>query len=43
MNADCRPLLAALLKATNDYIAYDQDLARERVKIGRGRATPATA
>ena len=32
MNADCRPLLAALLKATNDYIAYDQDLARERVR-----------
>ena len=32
MNADCRPLLAALLKATSDYIAYDQDLARQRVK-----------
>ena len=31
MNAECRPLLAALLKATNDYIAYDQDLARQRV------------
>ena len=31
MNAECRPLLAALLKATNDYIAYDQELARERV------------
>ncbi len=32
MNAECRPLLAALLKASNDYIAYDQDVARERVK-----------
>jgi methyl-accepting chemotaxis protein-1 (serine sensor receptor) len=32
MNADCRPLLAELLKATNDYIAYDQDLARQRVQ-----------
>jgi methyl-accepting chemotaxis protein-1 (serine sensor receptor) len=29
--ADCRPLLVALLKATTDYIAYDQDLARQRV------------
>ena len=32
MNADCRPLLAALLKATDDYIAYDQELSRQRVK-----------
>jgi methyl-accepting chemotaxis protein len=32
MNTDCRPLLAALLKATNDYIGYDQDLSRQRVK-----------
>ena len=32
MNAECRPLLAALLTATNDYIAYDQELARQRVK-----------
>jgi methyl-accepting chemotaxis protein len=31
MNAECRPLLAALLKATTDYIAYDQDLAAQRV------------
>jgi methyl-accepting chemotaxis protein len=31
MNADCRPLLAALLKATDDYIAYDQELAAGRV------------
>ena len=33
MNANCRPTLAALLKATNDYIAYDQDLSRQRVKL----------
>ncbi len=33
MNADCRPLLAALLKATNDYAAYDQELASQRVKM----------
>ena len=33
MNAECRPLLAALLKATNDYIAYDQEVSRERVKM----------
>ena len=33
MNLDCRPTLAALLKATNDYIAYDQELSHERVKI----------
>ena len=32
MNADCRPLLAALLQATNDYIAYDQELAGQRVQ-----------
>ena len=32
MNADCRPLLAALLKATNDYIAYDQEVAHQRVR-----------
>jgi methyl-accepting chemotaxis protein-1 (serine sensor receptor) len=31
MNAECRPLLAALLAATNAYIAYDQELARGRV------------
>ena len=32
MNAECRPLLAALLKSTSDYIAYDQELARQRVQ-----------
>jgi len=32
IDADCRPLLVQLLKATGDYIAYDQDLARDRVK-----------
>jgi methyl-accepting chemotaxis protein len=32
MNTDCRPLLAALLQATGDYIDYDQELARQRVK-----------
>jgi methyl-accepting chemotaxis protein len=32
MNADCRPLLAALLQAAGDYITYDQELARQRVK-----------
>ena len=32
MNAECRPLLAQLLKATDDYIAYDQDVASQRVK-----------
>jgi methyl-accepting chemotaxis protein-1 (serine sensor receptor) len=37
MNADCRPLLAALLKATSDYITYDQELARERVKAAEDR------
>ena len=36
MNADCRPLLAALLKATDDYIAYDQDVSRQRVKMAEG-------
>ena len=33
MNADCRPLLAQLLKATDDYIDYNQDVSRERVKM----------
>ena len=40
MNADCRPLLAALLKATKDYIAYDQEVAHQRVQAaedGYGR------
>jgi methyl-accepting chemotaxis protein-1 (serine sensor receptor) len=32
MNADCRPLLAALMKATADYIEYDQGLAHQRAK-----------
>jgi methyl-accepting chemotaxis protein-1 (serine sensor receptor) len=32
MNAECRPLLAELLKATNDYIAFEQDVAAQRVK-----------
>jgi len=32
IDVDCRPLLVALLKATSDYIAYDQALAGERVK-----------
>ena len=32
MNLDCRPLLAALLKAADDYVAYDQDEAAARVK-----------
>ena len=36
MNTDCRPLLAALLKTTNDYIDYDQDLSRQRVKAAEG-------
>ena len=35
MNADCRPLLAALLKAADDYIAYDQQLGGERVKASQ--------
>jgi HAMP domain-containing protein len=33
MNLDCRATLVALLKATSDYIAYDQELSHERVKI----------
>jgi methyl-accepting chemotaxis protein-1 (serine sensor receptor) len=32
MNADCRPLLAALLKNTAAYIAYDRSQARLSVK-----------
>ncbi|WP_275682705.1 methyl-accepting chemotaxis protein [Scleromatobacter humisilvae] len=32
MNAECRPLLAALLKASNAYIDYDQELAAQRIK-----------
>ncbi|MDM4766324.1 methyl-accepting chemotaxis protein [Pelomonas sp. SE-A7] len=32
MNAECRPLLAALLKATGDYIRYEQDQAGQRVQ-----------
>ena len=36
MNADCRPLLAALLKASQDYIVYDQELATQRVKAAEG-------
>jgi len=40
IDADCRPLLAALLKATGDYIAYDQEQARERVQAaGAGYAS----
>jgi methyl-accepting chemotaxis protein-1 (serine sensor receptor) len=31
MNAECRPLLAALLKATNDYVAYEVKQASQRV------------
>jgi methyl-accepting chemotaxis protein len=31
MNRDCRPLLAALLKATNDFIENDKVLAHEAV------------
>jgi len=31
MNAECRPLLAKLLKATNDYIAYEEGLAQARI------------
>ncbi|HEY9026109.1 MAG TPA: methyl-accepting chemotaxis protein [Burkholderiaceae bacterium] len=33
IDRDCRPLLAALIKATTDYIAYDQELARDRVQV----------
>ena len=32
MNTKCRPLLAALLKATNDFILFDQAQAAVRVK-----------
>ncbi len=32
MNTDCRPLLAALIKAANAYIAYGQDVATDDVK-----------
>ena len=32
MNDNCRPLLAALLRATNDYIDFAQQLALERVQ-----------
>jgi methyl-accepting chemotaxis protein len=32
MNAECRPLLAALLKATNDYIAYEGQQAALRAQ-----------
>ncbi len=33
MNADCRPLLAELVKAANDYIAFGQTTAAEEVKL----------
>jgi methyl-accepting chemotaxis protein-1 (serine sensor receptor) len=33
MNADCRPLLAKLIKAANEYIAYGQSAAAEQVKL----------
>jgi len=32
MNAECRPLLAALLKATSDYVAYEAEQARLRAQ-----------
>ncbi len=32
MNLDCRPLLAALLKTVDDYVAYDQGEASARVQ-----------
>jgi methyl-accepting chemotaxis protein-1 (serine sensor receptor) len=32
MNTECRPLLVALLKATSDYISYEQEQATDRVK-----------
>ena len=32
MNSDCRPLLAALLNASKQYIAYSQELARHDVE-----------
>jgi len=31
MSSKCRPLLAALLEATQAYIAYENGTARERV------------
>jgi len=33
MNADCRPLLAALLKATNAYIDYEEQQGKARVAL----------
>ncbi len=33
MNAECRPLLAALLKATGDYISHEQGQAGQRVQV----------
>jgi methyl-accepting chemotaxis protein-1 (serine sensor receptor) len=30
MNAECRPLLAQLLKATSDYVAYEAQQAKDR-------------
>ncbi len=33
MNKECRPLLAALLAATHDYIEYDKQMATQRVKL----------
>ncbi|MFN3305187.1 MAG: methyl-accepting chemotaxis protein [Roseateles sp.] len=32
MNSDCRPLLAALLKATHDFISYEAEQAQLRVR-----------
>ncbi|MBI3347213.1 MAG: MCP four helix bundle domain-containing protein [Burkholderiales bacterium] len=32
MNAECRPLLSALLKATNDYLTYEEQQAVARVQ-----------
>ena len=32
IDADCRPLLVQLLKATTEYIAYDAEQARDRVQ-----------
>ncbi|RZL35814.1 MAG: HAMP domain-containing protein, partial [Rubrivivax sp.] len=31
MNAECRPLLAALLKATNDYLVYEGEQSKMRL------------
>ncbi|MDN3923311.1 methyl-accepting chemotaxis protein [Roseateles violae] len=31
MNAECRPLLAALLKATGEYVEYEQEQSKKRV------------